>query len=87
MSSEIFEEDEKLYFNDYKPLGVEPLSPDKCELYKYYVEHLFLRNLENIFEDNEDTLPYFLDWASTIVKYPGVKIRQIPFIEFFQNWL
>ena len=76
----IFEEDEKLYFNDYKPLGVEPLSPDKCELYKYYVEHLFLRNLENIFEDNEDTLPYFLDWASTIVKYPGVKIRQIPFI-------
>ena len=42
---------------------------------KYYVEDLFLRNLENIFMDNEDNLPYFLDLVSEA--YRQVSLNQI----------
>lgn len=77
---QIFEEDNKLYFNDYKPKGVDMLGPDECDLYEYYVKDLFLRNLENIFLDKEEYLDYFLDWTANIIQRPGEKIRKIPFI-------
>jgi len=75
----IFEEDKKLYLNDYRPIGVDMLGPDKCDLYDFYVGE-FLTLVGNIFVDREDLLDYFLDFLANVIQRPGEKIRQIPFI-------
>jgi hypothetical protein len=71
-------EGNKLYLNDYKPEGIEPLGPDQCPDYDYFIS-LFMKLVSHLNNGTQEYIDWLLDFLATTVQQPGRKIRHIPF--------